>query len=501
MATLPGINVNLTMDSAQFEATVKRVANNGGTMSRGFSTAALALKSFAAGLGASLSVAGIVAVANASIRTADNLLTLSKQTGVSVEHLQAFQRLALLSGSSAETMNRGLLNLAVGVGQLQAGTGRLGAQLAKLDPELKRQLETVTDQESAIRLVAEAMQRAGSEAGRQAIAVAVFREAGRELGVAFSEGAAGIDKGIAASQRMGEISTKMAEEAARAANEMDRLATIVKTNLASAFLAAAPQIEGLAYLMSRMAIATRDFFDELNARGTTALNFQIAELNEQLAKLHAQQESMPGFLSWVNQNEINQLTAARDELVRQRDALDEVAAASETATPKLKPLATGFVGVGEGAGTAAGEVDKLVGAQKRLQDAGLFLTETSAQEERIAAAQEQQAAMQKTAAASQEFTQDLQEQLSIQQLLLTGIDKESEQYRIHVAMLDAKRRLGRDLTAEERRMVELLEQQSSAIDEQTKFTEAIEGIWASPAQDFPDQDAAVALLEEILSCR
>jgi hypothetical protein len=146
---------------------------------------------FVAGLGVSLSVAGLVEFGRRALNTVDALLDLSKQTGVSVEAIQTFQRVATLAGSSAEQMDGALLTMTRGMGQLHDGTGRMLTQLQKLDPELVKQLRTAKSQEDALDFVANALQRAGSEAERQAIAVAVFGEAGRELGVAFSEGAAG----------------------------------------------------------------------------------------------------------------------------------------------------------------------------------------------------------------------------------------------------------------------------------------------------------------------
>ena len=71
----------------------------------------------------------------------------------------------------------------------------------------------------------------------------------------------------------------------------------------------------------------------------------------------------------------------------------------------------------------------------------------------------------------------MQDQLSIQSLLLQGVSKESEQYRTHVALLEAKRRLGDDLSVEQEQMIRLLEQQSTQIDQQNEFAELIKGIW------------------------
>jgi uncharacterized phage infection (PIP) family protein YhgE len=195
MATLPGLAVNLTLQNAQFVAGIRQANQHLSSLDRAAKTASTAIKGMAAGLAGlalGVGIGGLIRIGKQALDTADQLHDLSKQTGISIGALQSLQRQAEVSGSSAEQLNAGLLAMTRGVGQLQAGTGRLASQLEHLDPVLAAQLKTVRDQETALDFVAEALERAGTEAERQAISIAVFGEAGRELGVAFSEGAEGI---------------------------------------------------------------------------------------------------------------------------------------------------------------------------------------------------------------------------------------------------------------------------------------------------------------------
>ena len=84
---------------------------------------------------------------------------------------------------------------------------------------------------------------------------------------------------------------------------------------------------------------------------------------------------------------------------------------------------------------------------------------------------------QNTLLAHQDFTQGLQDQLTLQSLLLGGLNEESQEYQTQVALLEAKRSLGEDLTAEERRLVDLIKQNSREIDQRNEFAEEIKGIW------------------------
>jgi methyl-accepting chemotaxis protein len=223
-------------------ATARSVDRANQTMETGFARAGSAVRGMAVGLAslaAGVGIAGLVRMARSALDTADALADLHDQTGLSVEAIQAFQRHATLSGSSADAFNSGLLNLVRGVGQLQADTGRLNAQLEHLDPTLRRQLQTVHTQEQALDAVADAMQRAGSEAQQQAIAVAVFGDAGRDLAVAFREGSEGLEQAREASRRMGEVSTEAAKAAQEANDQLDKLAMTIGTSLTQAFVAAA----------------------------------------------------------------------------------------------------------------------------------------------------------------------------------------------------------------------------------------------------------------------
>jgi hypothetical protein len=389
MATIGSLTLGLSVESATFIREINRsteavnraareMSQQSALMQRGFDVTAVAVKGLAAGLAGvvtGVGIAGLARMAKQSLDTADALADLNAQTGLSVEAIQAFQRMATLTGSSAEAFNSGLLNMTRGLGQLQGGTGRLLTQLQKLDPVLADQFKSVRDQERALDLVAESLQRAGSEAGQQAIAVAVFGDAGRELAVAFREGAEGLEQAREASARMGEISLEAARAAQQANDELDKLAMTLSTSVSQAFLAAAPQIQGFAYLMNEAVIGVRDFFEELNAGGAAKLNFQIADINEQLAKLHAQAGDIPWPFSRANANEIARLTKIRDELIAQRDAM---AAVTQVATPLEVSLRKQFDVVGD----LAGATKALTDQQKRLADAGKILTHTSGAEER-----------------------------------------------------------------------------------------------------------------------
>ena len=524
MATLPGLVVDIVLNSATFiresrriDESVNRmgrnVAEQNALMARGFGTAATAFKSLAAGFGIGFGVTGFVNLVKGAIDSADRIGDLAARTGVAASALQALQHQAQQTGSSAEAMASGLETFAKNVGQAQEGIGRLAKQLQVLDPIAAKQIQTARSQEEALRIVAEAIERADTTSKAAAISVAAFGGAGVELAAVFRTGAEGIDAYRAEAERLGIVLDDDLVAAAQHANdEIDRLTLTVGTKFSAAILSVVKAINLLAGVSP---------VSEQLAHDLAVVQQQIKTLNETGAQsklgrmLHLEDTETPARMNELLQRRASILNELRREADRSVAPVAAMSKADRAAAEAQEEQVERLKDVGKFLLTTSAQEERyteatrertkatqeLVGAQKRLQEAGKFLTETSAAEERAAVAAERQAAAQKTAATHQEFTRDLRDQLSIQQLLLSGVDKESEQYRIHVALLDAKRRLGRDLTAEEERMIRLLEQQGTQIDKQNEFASGVEGVWASPSIDFEDQEATVAMLEEILSCR
>jgi hypothetical protein len=156
------------------------------------------------------------------------------------------------------------------------------------------------------------------------------------------------------------------------------------------------------------------------------------------------------------EKEVAALTKQREALLAQRDALGAVADQQKTTAAAAKPLVTVIEGTGTASTAAAEGVQKLVGAQARLAEAGKILLKTSAQEERIAAAAE-------AAQPRRDMLRTLEQQIEQQQLLIRFAGEETEEYRVQLRLLELKQR-GIDVTPELERQVRLLEQQSTAIE-------------------------------------
>ena len=94
------------------------------------------------------------------------------------------------------------------------------------------------------------------------------------------------------------------------------------------------------------------------------------------------------------------------------------------------------------------------------------------------------------------LTLSLKETLALQRLLLSGLDKESEAYRVQETLIESERnRLGRDLTAQEEERIKLIEQQATAIDKQQEAAKEAEKIFDNMVKSM--QSALADTFEEI----
>ncbi|MDZ7750126.1 MAG: hypothetical protein U5S82_00335 [Gammaproteobacteria bacterium] len=180
-----------------------------------------------AALGVGAAFGGLI---KASIDVADALGKASKRAGVTVEELQALRFAAERSGSSAETMDRGLATLSKRLGEAKLGTGALASFLGRYDQSLLDALVNTTSTGEAVNLLADAMQDAGTQADRNAIAAAAFSKSlGLDLVLALQGGSEGLREFDKEARKTSRFMTKqMVEDSEKAGDAFDNLAHSIK---------------------------------------------------------------------------------------------------------------------------------------------------------------------------------------------------------------------------------------------------------------------------------
>lgn len=214
LATLATLLVKIKADTAE--------------LSGGLAKARQALNKFSnIALGVGSAVTGALAgVMYETIQVGDKFDKMSKRVGESVENLSALSYVAELSGTSIDTLERGLKYLAQrmydardGMESAQEAFSALGIEWQNADGSLR----SVTD---VLLEVSDKLNSVSSDAEKTALAAELFgMRAGPELLPLLKEGSKGIEQYM---QKARELGISMTEEDARAAAELNDAITTLK---------------------------------------------------------------------------------------------------------------------------------------------------------------------------------------------------------------------------------------------------------------------------------
>jgi hypothetical protein len=186
-AQIGNLNVRLAMDTAQFAAGVKTVQGSLGTLGTAFKAfAASAAVNFLGQLGLS------------AIRAGAQIGDLAETIGITAEQVQVFNRLAVASGSSSESMAKGLQSIAEQSVDAESKLSKLFAANG-----IQAQGMAVND---VIRTFTDLLKNARNPAEQLAIATEVLgTRVGRDLIEALRTGAAGYDDAMQSMIASGEL--------------------------------------------------------------------------------------------------------------------------------------------------------------------------------------------------------------------------------------------------------------------------------------------------------
>jgi hypothetical protein len=186
-AQIGNLNVRLAMDTAQFAAGVKTVQSSLGTLGTAFKAfAGAAAVNFLGQLGLS------------AIRAGAQIGDLAETIGITAEQVQVFNRLAVASGSSSESMAKGLQSIAEQSVDAESKLSKLFAANG-----IAAQGMAVND---VIRTFTDLLKNARNPAEQLAIATEVLgTRVGRDLIEALRTGAAGYDDAMQSMIASGEL--------------------------------------------------------------------------------------------------------------------------------------------------------------------------------------------------------------------------------------------------------------------------------------------------------
>lgn len=200
-----------------------------------------------AGLGASLSLAGLVHAGKAAVDLADDLNDLRQKTGVSVESLSLLKPIAEESGTSLEGLATGLKKLSTAMLEAASGAKEQAGVFARLGVSVLDAAGQMRPTEEVLLDLADAFAAMPDGAEKSALAVKLFGKSGVELIPFLNQGRSGIEE---LKNKFRELGLEISGDTARAADAFNDTLDTVKQALHGVTLkiaeAALPALQTLA---------------------------------------------------------------------------------------------------------------------------------------------------------------------------------------------------------------------------------------------------------------
>jgi phage-related protein len=179
---------------------------------------------------------------------ADNILTLSTQTGVSTDNLQKFNAVAELVDVSTETMTKSMAKNIKSMTSAQEGTGAMAEAYSKLGVSVTNADGSLRDGETVYWETIDALKNVTDETERDALAMEILGKSAQELNPLIAQGSEGIKAMGDEAVKMGAVLSEDALNSLGAVDdEMQRFSSISGSTsnlLASAFAPAVSSLMG-----------------------------------------------------------------------------------------------------------------------------------------------------------------------------------------------------------------------------------------------------------------
>ena len=198
-----------------------------------------------------------------SVDWADDLATLSVQTGISTDTLQAFQYMEGLADVSTETITGSLRKLIRNMDNAADGTGDAADAFKSLGVNIKNDDGTLKDSYSVFLDVVDALGQLDDQTQRDIVAMDIFGRSAQELNTLVAIGSEGINDYAQEARDMGYIlGSDVIGKLTTMRDTQDRLNNAIDTIKREGAAALAPFVDALA---NEVLPIVRDFAEQLNA--------------------------------------------------------------------------------------------------------------------------------------------------------------------------------------------------------------------------------------------
>ena len=239
------LEIQLIADVARLRKDMEDVKRSvGGAMaevSKSVATAKAALGGLAAGLLGGLSVAGLVSVANRAIDAADAMNDLSQRVGIAVKDLAKYELAASQSGTTMESLAKGIKGLA--------------GNLMEHGDALKKAGITATTADGAMKQLAEVFANMPDGMEKTTLAVKLFGKSGMDLIPMLNMGADGLEK---AAEKSAKYAAQMAIMAPLADAYNDNMAEIAMSSKVVGMTIVNDMLPQMVSITGAMAMAAKE---------------------------------------------------------------------------------------------------------------------------------------------------------------------------------------------------------------------------------------------------
>lgn len=349
VATVGSISIDLSTNAAKFASgfrsaatTVDRrsqqMAKSIGTVDKASRALSGVVSGFVGGivaggaLAALTSLTGALGKARQALSDFEEIGNRSKTVGLSTEAFQALSIGALKADVDQEKLNKSLEIFAKNVGLAKEGTGALYSGLLKLNPELLKAVLQAGDQESRLKLVADAMKQTTDATQRAALAQAAFGKGGIDLVRVLDGGAASIEAFKREAAGLGLIvPDELIQKAGELDDKLEILSKVIDLNLSQALVNLAP-------LLVAGAEGTATFAQNIKALSEALVNFSNTPSIDTFKKLAAAMGIEPKIEGGL-------LGAIKDSLTRDIPIIKKEIADVEAEIRHLQETGEGGAGI------------------------------------------------------------------------------------------------------------------------------------------------------------
>jgi hypothetical protein len=280
-----------------------------------------------------LSLGAAIRTAAAGLKDFDAIGKSAKAAGFGAQAFQEYAYAAELGGLNTEQFSKSLETMAKNTGLAAVGKGRLVTQLKALNPELLRNLQLAVDQESRLRLVADALNKESDASKRASISAAVFGDNGTRMIEVLKGGSRALDDTAAKARQLGlVIDADLIAKSEKLNDELETAQKVMDLQFKRALIDLTPFLVTTAQLAGALASAINGIVDamrDLSSKSTGGLEAEFREISNLIAASNPQRNSdfMAGAMDvFIPNDQIDEMTARRDAILAElrRRAVDQL---------------------------------------------------------------------------------------------------------------------------------------------------------------------------------